>query len=149
RAAGLDPALADGSSEPAGSFLQSKYGPSIISFLIAIIASTSAVLHYRRMRARVKSTEETLDAAKQDLVQSQQALARSSEIRASLLSNFRQDFRTPLSALLEISRLLRTTQLSSAQAEYVNAIREMAHNLMGSIGNVTDFASLEAGALHT
>ena len=149
RAAGLDPALADGSSEPAVNFLQSKYGPSIISFLIAIIAATSAVLHYRRMRARVKSTEETLDAAKQDLVQSQQALARSSEIRASLLSNFRQDFRTPLSALLEISRLLRTTQLSSAQAEYVNAIREMAHNLMGSIGNVTDFASLEAGALRT
>ncbi len=149
RAAGLDPALADGSTAPKENLLNSKYWPIGMGILIAIIASTSAVLLYRRMRARVKSTEETLDAAKQDLAQSQQALARSGEIRASLLSNFRQDFRTPLSALLEISRLLRTTQLSSAQAEYVNAIREMAHNLMGSIGNVTDFASLEAGALHT
>lgn len=147
RAAGLDPALADGGSRPEESVFNSKYWPIGMGFLIAIIASMSAVLLYRRMRARVKSTEETLDAAKHDLVQSQQALARSGEIRASLLSNFRQDFRTPLSALLEISRLLRTTQLSSAQAEYVNAIREMAHNLMGSIGNVTDFASLEAGAL--
>lgn len=149
RAAGLDPALADGGTRPEESIFHSKYWPVGMGFLVALIALLSAALLYRRMRARVRSTEETLDAAKQDLVQSQQALARSGEIRASLLSNFRQDFRTPLSALLEISRLLRTTQLSSAQAEYVNAIREMAHNLMGSIGNVTDFASLEAGALHT
>ncbi|MDZ7637103.1 MAG: ATP-binding protein [Bryobacterales bacterium] len=149
RAAGLDPELADGGSRAEESFFNSKYWPITIGFLVAIIATISAVLQYRRMRAHVKTTEETLDAAKQDLAQSQQALTRSGEIRASLLSNFRQDFRTPLSALLEISRLLRTTQLSSAQAEYVNAIREMAHNLMGSIGNVTDFASLEAGALRT
>lgn len=147
RAAGLDPALADGSSASEESLFTSKYWPMLIGLLVAVVASISAVLQYRRMRAEVKNTEETLDAAKQDLVETQQALARSGEIRASLLSNFRQDFRTPLSALLEISRLLRTTQLSSAQAEYVNAIREMAHNLMGSIGNVTDFSNLEAGAM--
>lgn len=149
RAAGMDPALAAGEDAAGTGIFNSKYWPMFISFLIAVIATMSAVLHYRRMRRQVKDTEETLDAAKQDLVESKQALARSAEIRASLLSNFRQDFRTPLSALLEISRLLRTTQLSAAQAEYVNAIREMAHNLMGSIGNVTDFASLEAGALRT
>ncbi|MCZ2154191.1 MAG: response regulator [Bryobacterales bacterium] len=149
RAAGMDPALAAGADAADASIFNSRYWPMGIGFLIAIVATISAVLHYRRMRQQVKSTEETLDAAKQDLVESKQALARSAEIRASLLSNFRQDFRTPLSALLEISRLLRTTQLSTAQAEYVNAIREMAHNLMGSIGNVTDFASLEAGALRT
>jgi signal transduction histidine kinase/DNA-binding response OmpR family regulator len=146
-AADLDPRYADGSTPPEQSFFNSKYWPILIGCLVAIVATMSAVLQYRRMRAHVKNTEETLDAAKQDLAETQQALARSAEIRASLLSNFRQDFRTPLSALLEISRLLRTTQLSSVQAEYVNAIREMAHNLMGSIGNVTDFASLEAGAL--
>lgn len=147
RQAGMDPLYADGSTPPEESFFNSKYWPILIGCLVAIVATISAVLQYRRMRAQVKSTEETLDAAKQDLAETQQALARSAEIRASLLSNFRQDFRTPLSALLEISRLLRTTQLSSVQVEYVNAIREMAHNLMGSIGNVTDFASLEAGAL--
>lgn len=121
--------------------------PTFISLLIAFIASLAAFRLYTLMRSKVKAAKETMDEAQQNLMATQEALARASQMRASLLANFRQDFRTPLTAVLEISRLIGTTHLSSAQVEYVNAIRETTHNLMGSIGNVTDFASLEAGAL--
>lgn len=121
--------------------------PTFLSGLIAVIASLAAIRLYRVMRNKEKVAKATVETARQDLETTQQALTKAGEMRASLLANFRQDFRTPLTAVLEISRLLRTTQLGSAQVEYVNAIRETTHNLMGSIGNVTDFASLEAGAL--
>ncbi|MCW5964217.1 MAG: PhnD/SsuA/transferrin family substrate-binding protein [Bryobacterales bacterium] len=121
--------------------------PTFISLLIAFIASLAAFRLYTLMRSKVKAAKETVDEAQQHLAASQEALARASQMRASLLANFRQDFRTPLTAVLEISRLIGTTHLSSAQVEYVNAIRETTHNLMGSIGNVTDFANLETGAL--
>jgi signal transduction histidine kinase/CheY-like chemotaxis protein/ABC-type phosphate/phosphonate transport system substrate-binding protein len=135
-----------GDPEPPAS---SPLGPmsTFITGLISLIASLAAFRLYTMMRAKEKVAQETVDAAKHEVASTQQALARAGQMRASLLANFRQDFRTPLSAVLEISRLLRTTQLSSAQVEYVNAIRETTHNLMGSIGNVTDFASLESGAL--
>jgi|GEM_PF-6917509 len=120
---------------------------SIVSGLISLIACLSAFRLYRVMRSKEKAAKETVETTLQSLEDTQQALAKASEMRVSLLSNIRQDFRTPLTAVLEISRLLRTTPLSSAQAEYVNVIRETTHNLMGSIGNVTDFANLEAGAL--
>ncbi len=134
----LDPALAPS--------VYSQW-PTFFSLLVAIIASLAAFRLYTVMRQKMNAAKQTIDAAQQNLVATQEALARSGQMRASLLANFRQDFRTPLTAVLEISRLLRTTQLSSAQVEYVNAIRETTHNLMSSIGNVTDFASLESGAL--
>lgn len=143
RAAGM-PVVGDVEEAPASALDQ---WPTFISLLIAFIASLAAFRLYTMMRTKEKAAKQTVEAANQNLVATQKALARSGEMRASLLSNFRQDFRTPLTAVLEISRLLRTTPLSSAQVEYVNAIRETTHNLMGSIGNVTDFASLEAGAL--
>ncbi len=121
--------------------------PFFSSLLVALIASLAAFRLYTVMRRNMHAAKQTVDAAQKDLVATQQALTRAGQMRASLLANFRQDFRTPLTAVLEISRLLRTTSLSSAQVEYVNAIRETTHNLMSSIGNVTDFASLEAGAL--
>ena len=127
----------------------SPLGPwsNFLGLLVALIASLAAFRLYTVMRSKEKAAKQTMDAAQEHLATTQQALARAGEMRASLLSNFRQDFRTPLTAVLEISRLLRTTHLSSAQVEYVNAIRETTHNLMGSIGNVTDFAGLEAGVL--
>lgn len=115
--------------------------------LIAIISGLSAIRLYRVMRSKERAAKAKVEHTQQDLEVTRQALAQASQVRASLLANFRQDFRTPLTAVLEIARLLQTTSLSGAQVEYVNAIRETTHNLMGSIGNVTDFASLEAGAL--
>nr|MCU0229085.1 PhnD/SsuA/transferrin family substrate-binding protein [Bryobacterales bacterium] len=123
--------------------------PLFSSLLVTLVASLAAFRQYTLMRRNKRIAEQTVHEAKQDLVATQEALTRAGHMRASLLANFRQDFRTPLTAVLEISRLLRTTSLSSAQVEYVNAIRETTHNLMSSIGNVTDFASLEAGALQT
>ena len=74
----------------------------------------------------------------------------SERLRNALLSAISHDLRTPLASLVGLSDALGMTepQLTGAQREVTEAIRDSALRMSAQVNNLLDMARLEAGAAH-
>ena len=66
-------------------------------------------------------------------------------ISTEQLAALSHEFRTPLSGVLGMARLLEGTRLSAEQRAYVSAMRESGEHLLGLVNELLDFARLGAG----
>jgi CheY-like chemotaxis protein len=61
------------------------------------------------------------------------------------LAALSHEFRTPLSGVLGMARLLQGTRLTAEQRDYVAALVESGEHLLGLVNDVLDYAKLGAG----
>ncbi|MBC7167372.1 response regulator [Phenylobacterium sp.] len=66
-------------------------------------------------------------------------------ISTEQLAALSHEFRTPLSGVLGMARLLEGTRLSAEQRAYVAAMRDSGEHLLGLVNELLDFARLGAG----
>lgn len=83
-------------------------------------------------------------AAASALPDSMQGLQRT---HARMLSALNHEIRTPLTGILGMSDLLLESSLSPEQREYVESTRLCAENLLESLSNALEYASVMAGQL--
>lgn len=69
------------------------------------------------------------------------------EAKAKFLAMMSHEIRTPMNGVLGILSLLRDTDLSPAQADYVKTARESGRSLLELINDILDFSKLEAGRM--
>lgn len=67
--------------------------------------------------------------------------------KSEFLANMSHEIRTPLNGIIGFSELLRSTELNSAQQEYLKYLKESAGLLMELINQVLDLAKIEAGKM--
>ncbi|MCL2079855.1 MAG: response regulator [Oscillospiraceae bacterium] len=61
--------------------------------------------------------------------------------KSTFLANMSHEIRTPMNAIIGMSELLLREVLSERQTEYVNAIYESAHSLLGILDNIFNLSS--------
>ncbi len=66
-------------------------------------------------------------------------------ISTGQLAALSHEFRTPLSGVLGMARLLEGTRLSAEQRAYVSAMRDSGEHLLGLVNELLDYARLGAG----
>ena len=66
-------------------------------------------------------------------------------ISTGQLAALSHEFRTPLSGVLGMARLLESTRLSAEQRAYVSAMRDSGEHLLGLVNELLDYARLGAG----
>ena len=81
------------------------------------------------------------------------SLQRANEVKTSFLANMTHEFRTPLSSIISLTRLLLQEvdgPLSDEQTRQVNFIRDSGEALLSLVNDLLDIAKVEAGkvALH-
>ncbi|WP_300577880.1 response regulator [Phenylobacterium sp.] len=69
------------------------------------------------------------------------------QISTEQLAALSHEFRTPLSGVLGMARLLEGTRLSAEQRAYVSAMRDSGEHLLGLVNELLDFARLGAGKI--
>ncbi|GAA5508660.1 PAS domain-containing hybrid sensor histidine kinase/response regulator [Novipirellula caenicola] len=89
---------------------------------------------------RRRQTEEALLAAKK----SAEANSRS---KSEFLANMSHEIRTPLNAILGMTELALTTDLSREQRDYIQTVKTSADALLDLLNDVLDITKIEAGKM--
>lgn len=72
---------------------------------------------------------------------------REARLRTELLANISHDLRTPMAGVLGLVELMRDTELSEEQLEYVETIQASNQTLLSLLDDVVDLGRLEEGKL--
>ncbi|MEA3491872.1 MAG: ATP-binding protein [Campylobacterota bacterium] len=110
-----------------------------------IISDTSAIenieLDTREgTRAAYRFLESLVDTARED----KQSALQANEAKSLFLANMSHEIRTPLNGIVGFTELLKTTELSDEQHEFLSIIDKSSENLLSIINNILDLSKVES-----
>ncbi len=89
----------------------------------------------------------TQKQAETDLKKAKETAETATKAKSEFLANMSHEIRTPMNAILGFSELLRKTDMSLKQQDYVEKIVSSSEALLGIINDILDFSKIEAGKL--
>ncbi|MCK9261545.1 MAG: response regulator, partial [Azoarcus sp.] len=81
------------------------------------------------------------------LLRAKEEADAASAAKSSFLANMSHEIRTPMNAVLGMLQLVRQTELSSRQHEYLKKAQYAATSLLGLLNDALDYSKIEAGKL--
>jgi len=87
--------------------------------------------------------ENLVDRAKEDKVTALQA----NEAKSLFLANMSHEIRTPLNGIVGFTEILRNTDLTQEQQEFLSIIEKSSENLLSIINNILDLSKIESNKI--
>jgi len=90
-----------------------------------------------------KFLESLVETAKKDKMTALQA----NEAKSLFLANMSHEIRTPLNGIVGFTEILRSTDLTSEQEEFLSIIDKSSENLLSIINNILDLSKIESNKI--
>ncbi|HSG62091.1 MAG TPA: ATP-binding protein [Pseudomonadales bacterium] len=100
-----------------------------------------------QLERRILERTQELNAMNKELEFSKEKAEEMVQIRSDFIANVSHEIRTPINAVLGMTYLMRHTELSEQQAEYLESINLSSKKLLAIINDILDFSKIEAGKL--
>ncbi len=81
------------------------------------------------------------------LLQSEEKTEASNHLKSVFLSNISHEIRTPMNGIIGMYNVLKQTELTEEQCEYLDIINLSGHNLLAIIDDILDLSRIETGQL--
>jgi|GEM_PF-2312895 len=78
-----------------------------------------------------------------NLVESKRRAEASERAKKDFLANVSHELRTPMHGVMGMMELMRTTELTTEQSEYIELLEQSAHNMMSMVDSVLNFLQSE------
>ncbi len=101
----------------------------------SILLLLASYLYFRSRIERIKAKTE------------EEIATRSTQLKEQFLANMSHEFRTPLNAIVGMTRLMRDNNPKADQINYLDAITRSSENLMSIITDILDISKIEAGRI--
>ncbi|KAI9892981.1 MAG: hypothetical protein M1814_000865 [Vezdaea aestivalis] len=101
-------------------------------------------------RVELEIAKDSLAKANQAETEARQANLlkdKAAKSKSIFLANVSHELRTPLNGMVGMSELLKQTEMTPKQLEYVDSIRVCGDTLLQVINDILDFSKIEAGKL--
>ncbi len=99
-------------------------------------------LELLRLKAEL---EQRVEERTSELESAKKSAEAASHAKSMFLANMSHEIRTPMNAILGLSHLLKQTDTSPVQMDYLNKLSGAAQGLLGVINDVLDLSKIEAG----
>jgi len=90
-----------------------------------------------------KFLETLVESAKED----KQTALQANEAKSLFLANMSHEIRTPLNGIVGFTEILRSTDLTSEQEEFLAIIDKSSENLLNIINNILDLSKIESNKI--
>ncbi len=83
----------------------------------------------------------------EELVKARNIAEDAARSKSDFLANMSHEIRTPMNAIMGMTFLLKKTDMTEKQMEYVDKIQQSSQHLLGIINDILDFSKVEAGKM--
>ncbi len=87
--------------------------------------------------------DELIESAREDKVRA----IESNEAKSLFLANMSHEIRTPMNGIIGFTELLKATDATDEQREFINIIEKSSQNLLGIINSILDLSKIESNKI--
>jgi signal transduction histidine kinase/DNA-binding response OmpR family regulator/ABC-type phosphate/phosphonate transport system substrate-binding protein/HPt (histidine-containing phosphotransfer) domain-containing protein len=131
-----------------------KYWPIILLTLVLFLIMTLSMIIFFRFNRKIKATSNRLineveghKITGEKLKKAKIEADLANKAKGDFLANMSHEIRTPMNAIIGMTYLMKQTDFSPKQKDYINKIENSANVLLGVINDILDFSKIEAGKL--
>ena len=101
----------------------------------------------KQLLEEILELQKTVKQLNLNLKESQIEVEKTNQLKFMFLSNISHELRTPMNGIIGIYNVLKQTELTEEQNNFLDIINTSGHNLISLIDDILDLSKIEAGTL--